>query len=383
MSNYRWPLMQSAIGDDEKQALIDFVSSTDRFTNGPKVREFEAAWARWQGCEYALFVSSGSTANMMMLSLLNPGATVATPACTWATNVSSMYQLGLRPVFYDIDRYTYSPTPESLVDLSRIQPDAIMVTHLMGLANDMDAIREALGDAVIIEDCCESHGATFDSRKVGNFGMASSFSFYYGHHMTTIEGGMICTDDEWTYQRLRAIRSHGMTREMDGHFRSDQEAANPHIDPRFLFVEAGFNARNTEIGAVLGLTQLPKLDDFIRIRRLRYRRFLEILGQYPEHFDIPAYEGNSSMTLPIHCRDPELASRLKATLEESGIETRPFLVGNLMVQPFVRSRSGQHMALDLPITERIHASSLYIGNSQFVTEDDMDYLEEVIASVVS
>ena len=200
--------------------------------------------------------------------------------------------------------------------------------------------------------------------------------------MTTIEGGMVCTDDEAFYQRIRAGRSHGMSREMDASWRAEVEALNPDIDPRFLFVEPGFNFRNTEVGAILGLVQLPKLDDFVRIRRDNYRRFLTIVSRYPEHFHVSAFDGNSSMTLPFHCRDPGLATRLKAELEDAGIETRPFLVGNLMVQPFVRNRS-DHLVLDLPNTERIHGCSLYIGNSQFVTDEDMDYLEGVISSVVS
>jgi CDP-4-dehydro-6-deoxyglucose reductase, E1 len=378
MNKYKWPLMADAIGAEERAALVDFINTTDRFTNGPEVKRFEEQWSEWQGCKYSVMVNSGASANLVILSTLPPKSRVATPACTWATNVSSIIQLGHTPVFYDIDRKTYGPTEDSLKELSRQGVDAILITHLMGLANNMDLINQYLPDVVIFEDCCESHGATFKGTKVGNFGMASSFSFYFGHHMTTIEGGMICTNDRDVYNALRARRSHGMSREMEPEYRDAVAEENPDIDPRFLFPVDGFNCRSTEINAVLGQVQLKKLDHFIRIRQQNYYEFIKLVNKFREHLYQPNHLGNSSMTLPFHCKSAEACEKLKQALEDAGIETRPFLVGNLLEQPFIK-RLGYEA--NLPITEEIHRQSLYIGNSQFVTEQDVRSLEEVLKSV--
>ena len=144
MNNYKWPLMAEAIGAEERAALVDFINTTDRFTNGPEVRKFEEQWSEWQGCKYSVMVNSGASANLIILSTLPPKSRVATPACTWATNVSSIIQLGHTPVFYDIDRKTYGPTEDSLKELSRQGVDAILITHLMGLANNMELINQYL-----------------------------------------------------------------------------------------------------------------------------------------------------------------------------------------------------------------------------------------------
>jgi CDP-6-deoxy-D-xylo-4-hexulose-3-dehydrase len=322
-----------------------------------------------------LFVSSGSTANTLLLDAVrdlyfskNKKLKILCPAVNWATNISTFRQQGHSIFFYDIDYTTYSPTFESLKRLKEVgfKPDIVYATHIMGFANRLNQVKEYWPDAILLEDCCESHGAlTPDKKKVGNEGTGSTFSFYFGHHMTTIEGGMVCTDDVDLYNLMRAKRSHGMAREMLPRYRSLEEELAPDIDPSFLFPTEGYNFRNTELGAVLGLVQLNKLDRFIQKRADNYYKFLWSMVGHPWIKSLPAPLGNSAMTLPFHCKSEETKERLKAKLNEMGIETRPFLVGNLLRQPFMHD---YHQDPYLPNSEEIHTNSFYIGNNHFVNE---------------
>ena len=375
MSKFKWPLQKNTIGFEEKFALIKFILTSDRFTNGPKCQQFEEEWSTWQGRKYSLFVSSGSTANTLLLDAVrdlyfskNKKLKILCPAVNWATNISTFRQQGHSIFFYDIDYTTYSPTFESLKRLKEVgfKPDVVYATHIMGFANKLNQVKEYWPDAILLEDCCESHGAlTPDKKKVGNEGTGSTFSFYFGHHMTTIEGGMVCTDDVDLYNLMRAKRSHGMAREMLPRYRSLEEELAPDIDPSFLFPTEGYNFRNTELGAVLGLVQLNKLDRFIQKRADNYYKFLWAMVGHPWIKSLPAPLGNSAMTLPFHCKSEETKERLKAKLNEMGIETRPFLVGNLLRQPFMHD---YHQDPYLPNSEEIHTNSFYIGNNHFVNE---------------
>jgi len=387
---YEWPLMSDAIGEEEREALVDFINTTDRFTNGPKVREFEQAWSEWLGVKHSVFVNSGSTANMLLVAALKEKhfqereMVVLSPACTWATNLATLQQFGIRFVVADNDLHHFGFSEESLREARAQHPDinVVWVTHLLGSPTDMAPIHEHFPEALVIEDCCESHGAFEHSQEkpVGTLGAGSTFSFYYGHHMTTIEGGMVCTDDDDLYQMLRMLRSHGMSREVtDTQLKTSIEATHPEIDPRFLFPYGGFNFRNTELGAVLGLVQLRKLDDFIDQRVCNLADFDEIISQYPESLLRFNLQGNSGMTLPFICRTEAIRNRLIEALESAGIETRPFLVGNILVQPFLESHEA---TLATPNADHLHRCALYIGNSQFVSEADLEKLSTILAGVL-
>jgi CDP-6-deoxy-D-xylo-4-hexulose-3-dehydrase len=378
MAEFNWPLQKNTIGWNEKISLIKFILTSDRFTNGPKCREFEQAWSQWQGCKYSLFVSSGSTANTLLLDAVHENhfsrsqkLKILSPAINWATNISTFRQQGHDLFFYDIDYKTYSPTVESIRKYKEMgfQPDIVFVTHIMGIAANLSTLKDTWPNAIILEDCCESHGAkTLGNQKVGNAGMGSTFSFYFGHHMTTIEGGMVCTDDEELYNLMRAKRSHGMSREMISPYREAEEAAAESIDPMFLFPTLGYNFRNTEIGAVLGLCQLKKLDEYNKKRAENYEAFVHYFSNHPWIQYLPKVCGNSAMTLPFHCQTHWQRDELKICLTQLGIETRPFLVGNLLRQPFMHDYDKRP---HLPNSERIHTNSFYIGNNHFVTIEDI------------
>jgi len=387
MSVFNWPLQKNTIGWEEKLALLKFLLTSDRFTNGPRCYEFEKRWSQWQGCRFSLFVSSGTTANTLLLDAVrdlnfshNSRLQILCPAVNWATNISTFKQQNHDIHFYDIDYKSYSPTKESLERLNDqgIDPDVVYVTHIMGFANDLTHLKKLWPNAIILEDCCESHGArNKNGHKVGNEGLGSTFSFYFGHHMTTIEGGMVCTNDEDLYNIMRAKRSHGMSREMLGNYRSMEEKLAPDIDPAFLFPTEGYNFRNTEIGGVLGLVQLKKLDAFIEKRYWNYYTFYNEMIEHPWIKTLPFPRGNSAMTLPFHCVSSETRNEMKKMLQLIGVETRPFLVGNLLRQPFMADYDKKTY---LPNSEEIHDCAFYIGNNHFVTTKQVNKLTYTLRS---
>ncbi len=378
-----WPLMKNCITEEDKKAMIDFISNTDRFTNGPKVREFEAAWSEWLGCKYSLFVSSGSTANLLLAAAvkekynLSKGDKVLLPAMTWVTNVSPMIQLGLEPIFCDVDLDNFGFDLKHLEYLKQKHPDIKLafVTHLFGISANIDVYKTMLPDTIFIEDVCESHGATYKGRKTGTLSEGSTFSFYFGHHMTTIEGGFVCTDDEELYNLMKMKRSHGMAREALPEKYEQYKSMYPDVHPQFLFVTDGYNLRNMELNAVLGMSQLKGLDSAIERRRDIYEKFLSILEEVG-NFHIPNTEGNSSFCLPFICETEEVKKNLERYLQENGVETRPLCSGNLLRQPFLRD---YEMDLDWdPNVEHLHKNGFFIGNNHLITDEEISKLQELL-----
>jgi len=378
-----WPLMKDIITDVDKDAMIDFIKSTNRFTNGVKVREFEAKWSNWLGCKHSLFVSSGSTANYLLLAAmkdlynLKHGDKVLVPSMTWVTNVSPVIQLGLKPIFCDVNPYDFSFDKKHLTYIKQQHPDIklIWITHLFGIAADVDYYKELFPDALVAEDVCESHGVEINGKRAGVFGEGGTFSFYFGHHMTTVEGGCVSTDNTELYELMRAKRSHGLAREMGNEAQQALIEKYPDVHPQFLFVTDGYNFRSMEINAVLGLSQLKNLDSSIVKRKNNLDRFINLLD-YPEFDTNFKIEGNSSFILPFICESIELKSKLEKYLATNGIETRPLCSGNLLRQPFL-----QYLNLDLkdyPKVDALHFKGFYIGNNHLIIEEDWLRLEHLI-----
>lgn len=380
--------MSNAVGKEEKLELIKFIANSDRLTNGEKVKKFEEKWSKWLGVKYSTYVSSGSAANMMIMWLLKNNyfkkdkIKVLSPACTWATNISTLKQLDIDFVLGDNDLQHFGLSEKTLKEAKEKHPDinVVWATHLLGCPNDMLTIKKYFPKAIVVEDCCESHGATINNKKVGSIGIASSFSFYFGHHMTTIEGGMVCTNNKLVHQMSLMIRSHGMSRELtDENMRQGIEADNKEIHSKFLFPIAGFNFRNTEINAVLGISQLDKLNSFIETRKNNLNIFMSIIRRYPNHFLEFNVDGNSSMTLPFICKNKEFKDKLIMQFENDGIETRPFLVGNITKQPFLKSYKP---TLDLSNANFLHENGFYVGNSQFINPEHFTKLSCILEKVL-
>ena len=364
-----WPLMQSAITESDKQALIDFISTSDRYTCGPKVKQFEDAWSKWLGCQHSLFVTSGSAANLLLMAAVKElykipdGSKVLVPACTWVTNVSPVFQLGLEPVFCDVDLDRYSFDMDALPEEDiRI----VFITHLLGLNAPVEKLKKKYPNAIFLEDICESHGVKApNGMKRGSTGLGGTFSFYYGHHMTTIEGGMVCTDSEELYELMKIKRSHGMARLLSPPLYEEAIKKYPNIDPKFLFLTDGYNFRNTELNAVLGLEQLKRLDENIEVRRKNFDCFIKLLD--PEIFYVPYNDpGNSSFSFPFICKKNEEREKLKSIFDELGIEHRPIVSGNLLLHPFLDKWKD---SVSVPNATKLNDGGVYIGNGQFVNED--------------
>lgn len=390
MSEYNWPLMKNSISLLDRAKLANFVLTSDKFTQGKKVEEFEEEWSKWLGCSYSLFVTSGSTANFLLISAiieeygLRAGDKVLLPSCTWVTNINPIIQLGLTPIFCDVNLENYSFDLENLKKISKNHSDIRLVfsTHLLGIPSPTEQYREFFPEALFIDDVCESHGCLdSNGEKVGKNSLGATFSFYFGHHMSTVEGGMISTNNEALYDIMKMKRSHGLARSSNQFdYYKDQ---NPEIEASFLFVSDGYNFRNTEFGAVLGLSQLKRLDSFIENRRNSYDRFVKIMSSEKNRdnfYPIVYNEGNSSFCFPFICKTKKIKSRLISLFNEYKIEYRPVVGGNLLRQPYLKnySISGKKNNLNVDI---LHENGIYIGNNQFVTEKDMDLLDKILGEL--
>lgn len=387
MIAYKWPLMKDTLTWSDRFKLARFVMTADRFTQGKKVEQFEEAWSKWLGVEHSLFVTSGSTANFLLLDAVKEmyfkkkkKIKVLVPACTWVTNVNPVFQLGMEPIFCDINLYDYSFDLDMAAKISTEHKiDIVFTTHLLGLPANTYALKQLFPKAIMLEDVCESHGAEDElGNRVGSRTTGSTFSFYFGHHMSTVEGGMVCTNNPQLYTLMKMKRSHGMTRVLE----NPQVFHDlfPDIDPQFLFMTAGYNFRNTEMGAVLGLSQLKKLDGFIEKRRDNYRQFISILWE-SDKFHVPgngyAEEGNSSFCFPLIAKNPYIKDQMLRRLKANFIEYRPVVGGNLLRQPYL----SKYNTIKCPNADIVHENGIYIGNNQFVGDKELKLLETIIRSL--
>lgn len=379
--------MKETITNLDRLEMIKFIATTKRFTNGDKVKKFESEWNEWLGSQHSLFVSSGSTANFLLLAAvkeylgLKNGDKVLVPACTWMTNVAPVIQLGLVPVFCDVNLYNYSFDKKHLEVISKIHPNIklIFATHLLGFPSwDAETFRSYLPNAAILDDVCESHGVELGGSKVGSESLGATFSFYFGHHMTTIEGGMVSTRNEDLYDLMKMKRSHGMSREST---RSKEYAEQyPLMDPQFLFITDGYNFRNHEIPAVLGSSQLKRLDKMINKRRENYSKFLEIISGHSDKFYIP-YESsnNSNFAFPLVSKKQLTHSILRNKLYQAGIEKRPIVSGNLLSHPFLRGKYIlEYGHSEEPNVSILQDRGLYVGNNHFVGDKELNMLSDVL-----
>ncbi len=277
------PLMDNNLTSEDMNVLIEFLKNKPRLTQGSNVLAFEQEWSRWLGVKYSVFVNSGASANLITMAALRHfkgDGEIIVPTLTWVSDIASVIQNGFKPVFVDINPRTLAMDENQVI--SKITPNTkgVFITYVQGFNGLTDRLLSYLEERNIplIEDVCESHGATFKGKKLGSFGLISNFSFYYAHHLSTIEGGMVSTNDEEIYELIRMFRSHGMTREVKSEELKDKYSIdNPELSPDFIFAFPAYNVRNTEIGAVLGRNQLKRLDKNNEKRINNLKLFLENL----------------------------------------------------------------------------------------------------------
>lgn len=379
---FKWPLMKNTLSFWDRLKLAKFILTSEKYTQGEKVEQFEREWSKWLGCKYSLYVTSGSTANFLLISAivekynLKPGDKVLLPACTWVTNINPIFQLGLTPIFCDVNLNDYSFDIEKMKELAKVHSDikVVFVTHLLGIPANVLAYKTIFPNALFLDDVCESHGClTPWGTKVGSNSLGATFSFYFGHHMSTIEGGMVCTNDFELYDLMKIKRTHGLAR-ASSKFKWYAED-HPDIQKTFLFVTDGYNFRNTELGAVLGISQLKKLDKFIKIRRSNYKKFANIINGNDNFYSVNYLDRNSSFCFQIICKSKEIKQKLIQKFEENKIEFRPIVGGNLLRQPYLKYNIQED---EFKYADIIHENGVYLGNSQFVKDKDIKLLKKII-----
>ena len=379
----RIPLNIPSFGWEEVWEALESLLST-QVTMGRKVRRFETMFAQYIGVKYAIMVNSGSSANLLALSVLTnpscaeplePGDEVITPAVTWSTTVWTISVVGLVPVLVDVDLNTFNLIPEEVEKAITSKTRAILLVHLLGNPCDMDEIMAIARrhNLLVIEDACEAHGAEYRGQKVGSFGDVATFSFFFSHHISTIEGGMILTDNEDYAELAKALRAFGWVRDL----KNREAIARQHaeIDSRFLFVNVGYNLKPTEIQGAFGVHQMAKLEGYVEIRRENARYWGERLRSL-DHFLLHREADETrhvwfGYPVMVQPNAPFSRKDLVDYLEAKGVETRPIMAGNIDEQPAM-SLVPYRKVGDLPNSRLIHRNAFFFGNHQGIREHERE-----------
>jgi len=384
--------MRNNILREDLDAVIEHLKQDDPIlTHGPNVRAFEEEWSKWLGVKYSVLVNSGASANLLTMAILKirypEGGEIIVPPLTWISDIASVLQNGFTPVFVDIDPYTLGMKDEDVLSKISSKTRAVFITHVQGFDALTDKLIAELKkrNIPLIEDVCESHGAKHNNDKAGSIGWISNFSFYYAHHMSTIEGGMICTNDELVYQQVRMLRSHGMVRESnDQAFREKYINENPELNPDFIFAFPAYNTRNTEIGGILGRSQLKRLDKMVEIRNNNLKTFLNSINAKKYRTDFKL-EGCSNYAFNLILQEPDVdfVKILMSKMKESGIEFRRGSAGggNQIRQPYLKSIVPENHHLNFPNVEHVHFYGFYIGNFPDLKKEEVLDICKILNSI--
>ena len=383
MQNYNISLVKDTISQQDVQKLIDWLSTYPRLTKGKLTKKFEEEWSKWNGNKYSVFVNSGSSANLLMVyaallagRLKNKKAIV--PAVSWVTTVAPFIQFGLDPILCDADKDSLGLDVEHFEKLCKEHnPAVVIMVHILGHTGNLSKILEICKkyNVMLLEDCCESHGSEYDNKKVGTFGAMGSFSFYFGHHISTIEGGMVVTDDEELYNILLSLRSHGWSRDLDKTYAAKLKEKYTIDDFRekYVFYYPGFNVRSTDLNAFLGIEQLKKLDDIVKKREKGYNIYK---GRLEKYYWMQKSNASRVSSFAIGLIADDLPKVIGA-LEKNSIETRPLVCGSMGEQPFWIDRFGKQI---LPNATRIHNNGFYVPCNQNITEEEIRKVCDVLIS---
>lgn len=381
------PLMFNNITREDLDCVINFLKDEPILTQNKNVAAFEEEWSKWLGVKYSVFVNSGSSANQLTMTLLkhlNGEGEVIVPPLTWVSDIASVIQAGHKPVFVDIDKHHLGLDTDQAITKINKNTKAVFLTHVLGY----NALTEKLiktceeKKVPIIEDVCESHGATFKNKKAGTFGLISNFSFYYAHHMSTIEGGMVCTNDEKIYQMARMIRAHGMVRESNSNeFKNEWIRQYQDLNPDFIFAYPSFNFRSSEINAVIGRNQLKRLDANNEKRKHNLKVFLSHLDKN-RYFTDFVIEGscNYAFTLQLARPEEKLRDEIMTRLRNANVEFRRGMSGggNQLRQPYLQPYISKNEHIKYPNVEHVHFFGFYIGNYPDLSEEKILKLCELL-----
>ncbi len=372
---------------ETKQKLADFIVRAKKLSMGEECAGFEQEFAQKQGRKFSVLVNSGSSANLVLLQALRnlgtlaEGDMVGFSALTWPTNVMPLIQQGLEPLAIDCDLHTLNVSLETIRSL-RIKPKCIFLTNVLGLSDDLLGIKTYCEqeDIILLEDNCEALGSRIQGRMLGNFGFASTFSFFVGHHLSTIEGGMICTDDGRLHEALVMARAHGWDRNLPANRQRELRAEN-HVDDffaKYTFYDLAFNVRPTEIQGFLGRIQLPHWDAIVAKRAAHFERFRTLMAGNDNFVPLRTHhmEVVSNFAVPVVCTNEEIFQVHRKRFEGTDVEIRPIVAGNMTHQPFYKKCAKP--SVPCPNTDAIHARGFYFGNNPDMTEEELGTLDRLL-----
>jgi CDP-6-deoxy-D-xylo-4-hexulose-3-dehydrase len=378
-------LIQDTIDNQDIDDLIQWLKSYPKLTKGSKTIEFEHKWSTWLGSKYSVFVNSGSSANLLMLYVLKvlnkmKNNKVCVPSLCWATDLAPVLQFDMQPLLIDCNLDNLSVDLTHLEEVFKSEnPSVLILVSVLGLSPDMESIVNLCKkyNVILLEDNCESQGTKFKGTKLGNFGLMSSFSTYFGHTMSTIEGGIISTNDEEIYNTLLQLRSHGWDRDLPTH--KQQELRNEWNISKFsslyTFYVPGFNLRSTDLQAQIGLKQLDKVDDMINNRYQNFLYYKSILDGniwFPTTFE-DSYTSN--FAIPVITETFKDKENLINKLNENNISCRPLISGSMGTQPFYKKLYGEKI---LPNCSIVDERGIYVPNHDKMVKEDIDRVCDIL-----
>ena len=387
MNRFIYPLATSTWDQDELDA-IQRVVETRQFTMGEKVEAYEIGFADYQDSRYAVMVNSGSSANLLMVAALffkstgplKPGDEVIVPAVSWSTSYTPLHQYGLKLKFVDVDVETLNFDLNSLESAVSENTRLIMAVNLLGNPNEFNRIKKIIGtrDIVLIEDNCESLGAEFDGKKAGSFGVMGSFSSFFSHHISTMEGGIITTNDEELYHILLSLRAHGWTRNLPKQNKITPPKSDDPFEESFRFVLPGYNLRPLELSGAIGIEQLKKLPNLINGRRENAYRFQQVMSVHDDIIIQKEYGGSSWFGFSMVMRPGAARTRdeLRQSLAEKGFECRPIVAGNFTLNPVMKYFNAEVHG-SLTNASHVHHNGLFIGNHHYDVSKILNILKTV------
>jgi CDP-6-deoxy-D-xylo-4-hexulose-3-dehydrase len=384
----KYPLAKETINQDDINALIDWLKTNPRLTMSELTKKFEQKWANYIGTKYAVFTNSGSSANLLMIStLIQSGKLnskkVIVPSVAWSTTISPIIQFGLEPIMVDANEKTFGIDLEQTEFLLKTEDiSAIIFVQVLGVPHYKDGLRrlsEKYG-VPLLEDGCASLGSSYeDGTKVGQVGDMSTFSFYFGHQFSTIEGGMVNTDDEDLYYDLLMLRSHGWGKDLPNDLYKKKMADNgiDSFHEPFTFLVPGFNLRSTDLQAFIGLRQVEKAD---WISEMRTENHIEYAKQLDGHFEFQDWGDDNpcSISFGALAESKEHRKEVVNRLVENGIETRIFSAGNLGLHPFWVNRYGEFHG---EVADKIHSRGFFLPNYPELEIDDIEFICSVVVGV--
>lgn len=386
-----FPLARTSWDEKEIQAMHRVIES-GQFTMGQQVASYEKEFSNFLGSKFSVMCSSGSTANLLMVAALfykknNPlqrGDEVIVPAVSWSTTYYPLYQYGLKLKFVDIDRETLNFDLGALKKAISPNTKLIMTVNLLGNSNDFEKINQLIAgkNIILIEDNCESLGATFNNKQTGTFGVMGTFSSFFSHHISTMEGGIVCTDDEELYHILLCLRAHGWTRNLPKNNLVTGIKSDNAFEESFKFVLPGYNVRPLELEGALGIQQLKKLPNFILERRKNAKHFQKLFSDH-KYFTIQKEIGNSSwfgFSLVLKENSPITRIELANRLTESGVECRPIVAGNFAKNEVLKWFDYE-ISGSLPNAEWIDQNGLFIGNHHVDMSSEIKKLPELFDKI--